>query len=314
MVLLLVSGSSLAAQPPNIVLIIGDDHGWPYSGFMGDPQIQTPNLDQLAETGTVFTNTHVPAPICKPSLRTLLSGLNPTQWDAKKRDLELAVGSIPFGQEVRHYRTLPRELQHVGYKSWEGGKMFERGGFWNAGFTDGLAKPPSTGVSFGRKDWDTSQCGPTGDQDIPCPALNPLREFLDEIEDIPFCLWFAPILPHTPFNAPNAYRSIYFHLLPSLPDGLSAPEEILAYIQENWSDSEIEELFRVSVDPFERNDLAASRPELLAAFRDDVVAWGAEIETPPDRLEAAGQLVDDLAQPIAGRLWSSGACPLTSRC
>ena len=32
---------------PNIVLIIGDDHGYPYFGFMGADYVKTPNMDHL---------------------------------------------------------------------------------------------------------------------------------------------------------------------------------------------------------------------------------------------------------------------------
>ena len=47
----LMSTGERSAPPdvPNIVLIIGDDHGWPYFGFMGDEIVKTPNLDALAE-------------------------------------------------------------------------------------------------------------------------------------------------------------------------------------------------------------------------------------------------------------------------
>ena len=34
--LLVASAQALADRPPNVVLLIGDDHGYPYFGFMGD--------------------------------------------------------------------------------------------------------------------------------------------------------------------------------------------------------------------------------------------------------------------------------------
>ena len=68
-------------ERPNIVLIIGDDHGWPYYGFMGSDIVQTPTLDELARTGTLFINGQVTSSICRPSLRTLLTGLYPIQFD-----------------------------------------------------------------------------------------------------------------------------------------------------------------------------------------------------------------------------------------
>jgi len=239
LVSLLVSGSSPAAQPPNIVLVIGDDHGWAYSGFMGDPFVQTPGLDRLAADGTVFVNVQVPAPICKPTLQTLLGGIHPLQWRAKEEAVEAVIGAIPRAQEVEHYRTLPRELQHVGYRSWEGGKMWE-GTFEQAGFTHGLARAPPgpwkiQGADFGRRGWHPAICGPTAHIPFRCLALDPVREFLDEIGDEPFFLWFAPMLPHTPFDAPPEYRRLYSGM------GLSWAE-ISYYAQVTWLDALIGEL------------------------------------------------------------------------
>ena len=79
--IILFSCNSKDDDPPNIVLIIGDDHGWPYYGFMGNEIVNTPVLDSLANNGIVFTNGHVTSSICRPSLRTLLTGLYPIQFD-----------------------------------------------------------------------------------------------------------------------------------------------------------------------------------------------------------------------------------------
>ena len=67
-------------RPPNIVLLIGDDHGYPYFGFMGDQHVITPSMDALAEGGVTFSNAHVTAPYCRPSLRTLATGLHPVDY------------------------------------------------------------------------------------------------------------------------------------------------------------------------------------------------------------------------------------------
>ena len=73
-----------ADPPPNILFIIGDDHGWPYAGFMGDPFVQTPRLDALASSGTTFSYGYSTASVCVPSLQTLLTGLHPHQWILRK--------------------------------------------------------------------------------------------------------------------------------------------------------------------------------------------------------------------------------------
>jgi arylsulfatase A len=40
---------------PNIILLIGDDQGYPYFGFMGADYVHTPNMDAMAASGTLFT-------------------------------------------------------------------------------------------------------------------------------------------------------------------------------------------------------------------------------------------------------------------
>ena len=62
---------------PNIILIIGDDHGYPYFGFMGSEIVKTPHMDTLANSGVVFTNGYVPDNHCRPALQSLVTGILP---------------------------------------------------------------------------------------------------------------------------------------------------------------------------------------------------------------------------------------------
>ena len=64
---------------PNIVLLISDDDDYEHFGFMGSKIAQTPTLDTLAAAGTLFTTAHCPAPLCRPSLASMLSGRLPHQ-------------------------------------------------------------------------------------------------------------------------------------------------------------------------------------------------------------------------------------------
>jgi hypothetical protein len=56
MALLLVAacgGTSdhVARERPNLVVIVSDDYGYPYYGFMGSSVVRTPHLDRLASEG-----------------------------------------------------------------------------------------------------------------------------------------------------------------------------------------------------------------------------------------------------------------------
>jgi len=64
-------------EKPNIVIIFLDDSGFSdFDPLTGD-LIITPNVDQLAEEGTVYTNFRVPQAICSASRAALMSGCYP---------------------------------------------------------------------------------------------------------------------------------------------------------------------------------------------------------------------------------------------
>ena len=80
-----VCGAALAADKPNIVVILADDLGY------GDPQcynpqgkIPTPHIDKLAAQGMRFTDGHSSSSICTPSRYTLLTGRY--HWRSPLRD------------------------------------------------------------------------------------------------------------------------------------------------------------------------------------------------------------------------------------
>jgi arylsulfatase A-like enzyme len=60
-ILLLVASTSLNAQErrPNIILMYTDDQPQNCLGIMGNSHIRTPNLDRLAQRGTLFNNAFV---------------------------------------------------------------------------------------------------------------------------------------------------------------------------------------------------------------------------------------------------------------
>lgn len=70
------AGQVLAADQPNILLIVSDDQGYADLGLL-NKDILTPNLDQLAKGGARLTNFYVSWPACTPSRGSLLTGRYP---------------------------------------------------------------------------------------------------------------------------------------------------------------------------------------------------------------------------------------------
>ena len=58
----------------NVLFIFSDEHQRDITGCYGDPIIQTPNIDSLAEMGTRFTNAYTNCPICVPARASLATG------------------------------------------------------------------------------------------------------------------------------------------------------------------------------------------------------------------------------------------------
>jgi uncharacterized sulfatase len=209
-VLLFAPAGLARARPPNVVLIIADDHGWTDYGFMGHKEVQTPNLDRLARQGLLFPHGYVPSSLCCPSLATIVTGLYPHQHRITSNDPPIPPGIKPgafyrseafrAGREVmnRHLEavpTLPRLLAKEGYLSLQTGKWWQ-GSYRRGGFTHGMTKGQrhgDDGLVIGRK------------------TMQPIYDFIAAArkEDKPFLVWYAPMLPHEPHDPPGRLLKRY---------------------------------------------------------------------------------------------------------
>lgn len=211
-----------AAKLPNIVLIIADDLGYPYAGFMGDTIVQTPNLDKLADMGAVFNNALVPQSHCAPSLRTIITGLHSAEYNvirdrirAEQRPSETQglsyEDSLIWESEFQwrampYFKTLPKYLAEKGYVSFQGGKWWEFD-YQSGGFTHGM----STGWTKEDRQSSDFFYKLMGNEGLKLGRVTnqPVFDFIDEHKDQPFFVWYAPDLPHYPLNAPEKYYNIY---------------------------------------------------------------------------------------------------------
>ncbi|HOD82373.1 MAG: Arylsulfatase [Planctomycetes bacterium ADurb.Bin126] len=74
---LLIAAAAQAAEKPNILFLLSDDHSYPYLGCYGNPDVRTPNLDRLAGEGMRFDRMFVSCPQCVPSRAALMTGRSP---------------------------------------------------------------------------------------------------------------------------------------------------------------------------------------------------------------------------------------------
>ena len=57
----------LNQELPNIILLLGDDHGWDETGYNGHPYLKTPVLDELAKNGVRMNRFYSASPVCSPT-------------------------------------------------------------------------------------------------------------------------------------------------------------------------------------------------------------------------------------------------------
>ena len=210
---------SAAESRPNVVLILSDDQAWGDYSFMGHEQIKTPRLDQLAAQSLTYTRGYVTAPLCRPSLASLFTGLYPHQNGISGNDLLDANGKKaprdkPEGAKLHqqlydHFRQCPsltNELGKQGYLSLQTGKWWE-------------ADPKASGFTHAMTHGDQNRGARHGDKglDVSRKGIADIRSFLDTAkkEEKPFFIWHAPFLPHQPHNPPKELLEKYEALVAS---------------------------------------------------------------------------------------------------
>jgi arylsulfatase A-like enzyme len=108
--LALVSPSLSLAAAPNIVLLMGDDHGWEETGYHGHPHVKTPVLDEIAATGLRMDRFYSAHPSCSPTRGSFLTGRHPNRygtfapgWSFRPEEITIAHIMRQAGYHCGHF-------------------------------------------------------------------------------------------------------------------------------------------------------------------------------------------------------------------
>lgn len=111
---------------PNIVVIYTDDLGYGDISANGATEINTPNIDKLANGGVRFTNGYATSATCTPSRYALLTGVYP--W--RNKQAKILSGTAPLIISTEQ-TTIPKMLKTKGYHTGIVGK-------WHLGLGSGM--------------------------------------------------------------------------------------------------------------------------------------------------------------------------------
>ncbi len=208
---------------PNVIVILCDDTGWGDYGCYGS-EVNTPNIDSLAETGLRFRNFYQAAR-CSPSRCAILSGLYTQQAAVSpaaplpnlRSDNNVTIAEV-LG--AAGYHTYMAGKWHIGTA---GDKVPLARGFEHAFGYGANAAGSNTGATFGY--WDSSlyHLVSTGNA-IPAHTFTNQFHYSDAIGDYsvdfinynealndgrPFFLYMPFNAPHWPVNGPGALADKY---------------------------------------------------------------------------------------------------------
>ncbi len=85
---------------PNIIYILADQWRASATGYAGDPNVRTPNLDLLAKESFNFRNAVSVIPVCTPYRASLMTGRYPTSTGMFLNDLHLPPTELCIGDAL----------------------------------------------------------------------------------------------------------------------------------------------------------------------------------------------------------------------
>jgi len=216
------------SEKPNFIFILTDDHRYDLLGCTGNDLIKTPNIDQLAKDGVMFTNGHITSAICTPSrISILLSqferkhGVNfnsgtsvaPEAWQQ----------SYPVVMRKNGYYTgyVGKNHSPIGEGGYESGVMDNSFDYWYAGHGHLRFYPKKRHEIFRAAKNDTQvEILDEGVTDFFSNkhSLEGAKHFLgNRPNDKPFCLSLCLNVPHGSSTStmrqldsdPEIYKSLY---------------------------------------------------------------------------------------------------------
>ncbi|MDX1285292.1 MAG: sulfatase-like hydrolase/transferase, partial [Draconibacterium sp.] len=95
---------------PNIILLMGDDHGWDETGYNGHPFVKTPVLDEMAASGLRFDRFYSGHSSCSPTRGSFMTGRHPNRygtfspnWSIRPEEISIAHVMKEAGYACGHF-------------------------------------------------------------------------------------------------------------------------------------------------------------------------------------------------------------------
>ncbi|MCA9270206.1 MAG: sulfatase, partial [Planctomycetales bacterium] len=217
--LLVVCGAqAVAADKPNVLMIVIDDLNDWVGCLHGHPDVKTPNIDRLARKGVLFASAHCQAPICTPSRNSVFSGRLPSTTGCY--DLPQLYRT---SASLANVESMPEFFGRHGYFTLGGGKVFHGEGQDRFDESLGASGGPRPAK---RMHWKTAvwDWGPFPESDDEMADMQLARRAAAQLQkrhERPFFMAVGFSRPHVPLHVPPKWFALYDPqkiTVPSAPD------------------------------------------------------------------------------------------------
>lgn len=212
---------------PNVIFILTDDQRFDTIHALGNKDIKTPNLDELAKMGTAFTNAHIPGgtsgAVCMPSRAMINSGK--TLFHLYQEGQEIPKKDTTMGQCFKEngYKTIGIGKWHNGTESYarsfvDGDNIFF-GGMWDH-WNVPVCSFHEDGVYEEMKNFTANFQHCNHPMQMICDKLSvgvhstdlftdTAIDFLKKTDDKPFFMYLSYLAPHDPRTMPKQFGDMY---------------------------------------------------------------------------------------------------------
>ena len=90
------------SERPNVILLMGDDHGWDETAYNGHPFLRTPVLDEMAATGLRMNRFYAATPICSPTRGSVITGRHPNRYGTFTPGFSIRPEEISIAQIMKN--------------------------------------------------------------------------------------------------------------------------------------------------------------------------------------------------------------------
>lgn len=216
----LFSTVTLAADRPNVLIILADDLGWADLGFQGSQDVLSPNLDRLAAESVRFTDGHVTASVCSPSRAGLLTGKYQQSFGHEANSppplegMDVSQATMADSLKQLGYRTGVIGKWHLGnaeqfyptnrgFDEFYGLREGSRGYFYAADREDKPKSNKRIEHNGQQVEFDGYLTDVLGDQAV---------DFVKDKSGDPFFLFLSFTAPHGPMHATDADLAKFSHI------------------------------------------------------------------------------------------------------